>query len=230
MSRIIHRQLIGHEDFALGHGEVTQKRGPETLQFQQVEIEWIFRTVDEIKALDYNVYTHVAIHNIPEGPVTQYYYSPDSHAVPDDYNIIKPNSVALTQGGRYIRVPGVGAASLLDTIIASASDETTPLEVGVKLTTFRAPYPLTLAYVRCSLTNPVTDTELIVPVQATGLGPLFSTPMHIDVGETTSVTAVTQSVLSIVNIPDDQEFTVDVSQAGGTASGLKVAVTGTKVP
>jgi hypothetical protein len=227
MSRVIHRQLIGHEDFALGHGKVTQKRGPETLEFQQVELEWIFRTVDEIKALDYNVYTHIAIHQI--GPVIQYYYSPDSHAVPDDYNVIKPNSVHLTQGGRYIRIAtGIGV-SLLDTIIASCSDEPTPLIVATKLTTFRAPYPLTLQYVRASLTNPVTDTELIVDVVATGLGSLFSTPIHIDIGETTSVTAVTQSVLSIINIVDDQEFVPAVLQAGGTASGLKVAVTGNKV-
>jgi hypothetical protein len=53
--------------------------------------------------------------------------------------------------------------------------------------------------------------------------------MYIDVGETTSVTASIQAVLSIVNIVDDTEFVVDVLQAGGTASGLKVAVTGTKV-
>jgi hypothetical protein len=228
MSRIIHRQLIGHEDFALGHGTVWQKRGPETLEFQQVEIEWIFRTVDEIKALDYNVYTHIAIHQI--GPVIQYYYDPDSHAIPDDYNVIKPNSVHLTQGGRYIRIPtGGGGGSLLDTIIASCSDEPTPLQVATKLTTFRAPYPLTLQYVRASLTNPVVDTELIVDVIATGLGSLFTTPIHIDIGETTSVTAVTQSVLGIINIVDDQEFAPAVLQAGGTASGLKVAVTGNKV-
>ena len=88
MSRIIHRQLIGHEDFAKGHGKVSQKRGPETLSFQQVEIEWIFRTNEEIRALDYNVYTHVAIHTIPEGPVVQYYYDPYSHVVDDDWNVI----------------------------------------------------------------------------------------------------------------------------------------------
>ena len=109
-----------------------------------------------------------------------------------------------------------------------ASDEDTPLVVDTKLTTFRAPYPLTLQYVRCSLTNPPTGTELIVDVKIAAVS-IFSTPMHIDIGETTSVTAVTQAVLSTINIPDDTEFTVDVLQAGGTASGLKVAVTGLKV-
>ena len=53
--------------------------------------------------------------------------------------------------------------------------------------------------------------------------------MHIDPGESTSVTAVTQAVLGIINIPDDQEFTVDVLQADGESTGLKVAVTGAKV-
>ncbi len=225
MARILHRQLIGHEDLALGYGKVAQQRGPELLEFQQIELEFIFRTPDEIKTLNYNRYTHVAIHTI--GAVDQYYYDPFSYLVPDDYNVIKPNSVQLTQGGRYRRViPQL--LSLLDTIISSASNENTPLEVGVKLTTFRAPYPLTLQYVRCSLSNPVTDTELIIGVRATGVT-LFTTPMHIDIGETTSVTAVTQSVLNIINIVDDTEFRIDVLQAGGGASGLKVAVTGAKV-
>ena len=229
MTRVIHRQLIGHEDFAKGHGKVSQKRGPETLSFQQVEIEWIFRTVDEIKALDYNVYTHVAIHHIPEGPVTQYYYDPFSHAVPDDYNIIKPNSVAPTQGGRYIRViPNY--YGLLDTIIASASDELTPLEVATTLTTFRCPYPLTLQYVRCSLTTPVAagGSALIIDVKI-GAVSIFTIPMYIDASHKTSVTSVTQSVLSLINMSDDTEFLVDVLQADGESSGLKVAVTGTKV-
>lgn len=229
MTRIIHRQLIGHEDIARGHGKVTQKRGPETLQFQQIEIEWIFRTYDEIKALDYNRYTHVALHTIPEGPVIQYYYDPYSHLVPDDYNVVKPNSVQLTQGGRYIRViPNY--FGLLDTIIASCSDELTPLQVATTLTTFRAPYPLILAYVRCSLTVAPEGSDLIVDVKATGVS-IFTTPMHIEPGERTSVTAATQAVLAIPNIVDDTEFTVDVLQVGSTfaGSGLKVAVTGTKV-
>lgn len=228
MSRIIYRQLIGHEDLALGFGKVSQLRGDQELQFRQIQLEFIFSTVEEIKTLDYNRYTHVALHNIPEGPVTQYYYDPYSFLTPDDYNVIKPNSIQLTQTGRYIRViPNY--FGLLDTIIASCSDETTPLEVATTLTTFRAPYPLTLAYVRCSLTNGPVNEDLIVDVRATGVS-IFSTPMHIDPGERTSVTAITQSVLSIINIVDDTEFTVDVLQAGGgTASGLKVAVTGTKV-
>jgi hypothetical protein len=227
MSRIIHRQLIGHQDFALGYGKVIQQRGDQQLEFQQIEIEFIFRNVTEIKALDYNKYTHVAIHNIPEGPVTQYYYDPYSHAIPDDFNVIKPNSVQLTQGGRYIRViPNF--FGLLDTIIASASDELTPLIVATKLTTFRAPYPLILAYVRCSLTNPVSVQDLIIDVKINSVS-IFSTPMYIDIGETTSFTSAIQSVLSIPSVVDDTEFTVDVLQAGGTASGLKVAVTGAKV-
>lgn len=227
MSRVIHRQLIGHEDIARGHGKVTQKRGPETLEFQQIEIEWIFRTNDEIRALDYNRYTHVAIHPIPEGGVIQYYYDPYSHAVDDDWNVIKPNSVAATQGGRYIRlIPNY--YGLLDTIIASASDEVTPLEVGDKLTTFRAPYPLTLQYVRCSLSTPPVGTDLIVDLQIGGVS-IFATPMHIDPNEATSVTATIQPTLSVINIVDDTEFTVSVLQADGTSTGLKVAVTGTKV-
>jgi hypothetical protein len=148
-------------------------------------------------------------------------------AVDDDWNVLRPNRVVPTQQGRYIRViPNY--YGLLDTIISSASDETSPLDVGEKLTTFRAPYPLTLQYVRCSLSIEPAANELIVDLRATGTS-IFAEPMHIDVGERTSVTAVTQPVLSIVNIVDDTEFFVDVLQGDTQAAGLKVAVTGTKV-
>jgi len=228
MSRILKRQLIGHEDLALGFGKVSQTRGDQTLEFRQIQLEFIFETTDEIREIDYNRYLHVALHHdAPHGPVSQYYWDPYSLVVDDDYNVIRPNRVVPTQAGRYIRViPNY--YGLLDTIIASASDEVTPLEVGTKLTTFRAPYPLTLQYVRCSLSIEPAATELIVDVRATGTS-IFATPMHIDVGERTSVTAVTQPILSIVNIVDDTEFFVDVLQGDVQAAGLKVAVTGTKV-
>lgn len=234
MTRIIHRQLIGHEDIARGHGKVLQERGGVELSFQQVEIEWIFRTVDEIKALNYNIYTHVAIHTIPEGPVVQYYYAPDSYATPDDNNVIKPNSVDISQPGRYIKVPGaVPAGSVFDTIIASASDEFTELTIGGPKTTFRAPYPLdmTNGYVRMSLTEAPVGDNLIVDLWMNGVT-MFSTTLYIDDGTKTSVGAAIQSVISIPGmlVPDDAEFQVHVLQVGSSfaGTGLKVAVSGVK--
>jgi len=124
---------------------------------------------------------------------------------------------------------GGAGVGVFDTIIASASDELSALQVASTLTTFRAPYPLNLAYVRASLTTAPAGTDLIIDVLLNGVS-LFSTPIHIDPGHTTSVTSATPSVLSTFYIPDDGELTIDVLQKGSVTagSGLKIAVTGVK--
>ncbi len=133
--------------------------------------------------------------------------------------------------------PNVGPAgpagnTLFDTIIASASDESTQIGVGGPKTTFRAPYPLdlTTGYIRISLTNAPTGAAFIVDVTMNGTT-MFSTPVQIDAGEKTSVTSVTPAVLSITSVPDDAEFLIYVTQVGSTyaGSGLKVALTGLKI-
>ena len=127
--------------------------------------------------------------------------------------------------------PGHG----FDTIIASCSDEFTPIPIGGPKTTFRAPYALdmTNGFVRASLTTAPDGTDMIIDITMNGVS-MFSTPIHIEVGSRTSVGAAIQSVISIPLIgglpivPDDAEFLVYVTQAGGNAAGLKVAVTGEK--
>jgi len=138
-------------------------------------------------------------------------------------------------------VPNVGPqgppGNGFDTIIASCSDESTPLWVGGPKTTFRCPYPLdmTSGYVRASLTNAPLGADMIIDITMNGTT-MFSTPIHIEPGSRTSVGAGTQSVISIPLvgglpiIPDDAEFLVYVTQVGSSyaGSGLKVAVTGEK--
>lgn len=129
--------------------------------------------------------------------------------------------------------PGEDQNSWFDTIIASASDEVTPLTIGNKKTTFRAPYPLdlTLGYVRASLSTAPQGIDLIVDMTVNGF-PLFTTPIHIENGSRTSVGAATQSVIDPARllIPDDAEFLVNITQVGDVyaGAGLKVAVTGIK--
>jgi hypothetical protein len=121
-----------------------------------------------------------------------------------------------------------------DTIIASCSDETTPITIGGPKTTFRAPYPfdMTNGYVRASLTTAPTGASMIIDITMNGVS-MFSTPIHIEAGSRTSVGAATQSVLALPNdaIPDDAEFLVEVTQVGSSVAGtgLKVALTGVKV-
>jgi hypothetical protein len=127
--------------------------------------------------------------------------------------------------------PGEDQNSLFDTIIASASDENTPILTGGPKTTFRAPYPLdlTLGYIRISLTNAPTGAAFIVDVTMNGVS-MFATKVQIDAGAKTSVGSAVPAVLAITAVPDDAEFLVYVDQVGSTyqGSGLKVAVTGIK--
>jgi len=133
-------------------------------------------------------------------------------------------------------VPNVGprgpAGHGFDTIIASASDEFTPISLGGPKTTFRCPYPLdmTNGYVRASLTTAPDGADMIIDVLMNGVT-MFTTPMRIEDGSKTTVGAAIQSVLNLASIPDDAEFLVYVTQAGSTfaGAGLKVAVTGEKV-
>jgi len=129
---------------------------------------------------------------------------------------------------------GTDQNSLFDTIIASCSDEVTPIDVDVVTpkTTFRAPYALDLAtgYVRASLTTAPTGSQMTITMTMNG-AQLFSTHLTIDATEKTSVTASIPAVLDITDIPDDAEFKVFVAAVGSTIAGmdLKVAVTGIKV-
>lgn len=121
-----------------------------------------------------------------------------------------------------------------DTIIASASDESTPIGIGGPKTTFRAPYPLDMTdgYVRASLTTANTGSDFIIDLTMNGTS-MFSTLLRIDNGSRTSVGSAIPAVINIPGmlVPDDAEFLVYVTQVGSTfaGAGLKIAVTGKKV-
>lgn len=131
--------------------------------------------------------------------------------------------------------PGEDMNSKYDTIIASASDEATPLSTGGPKTTFRCPYPLDLGvvgsegYIRASLTNAPLGADMIIDVTMNGAS-MFSTQLTIDDGKKTSVGSVSPEAYAITDIPDDAEFLVYITQVGSTyaGSGLKVALTGIK--
>jgi hypothetical protein len=97
--------------------------------------------------------------------------------------------------------PGEDQNSWFDTIIASCSDEVSPITVGGPKTTFRSPYPmdLTLGYVRISLTTANTGAAFIVDLTMNGTS-VFSTPVRIDDGMKTSVGSAVPAVLSITAI------------------------------
>jgi hypothetical protein len=128
-------------------------------------------------------------------------------------------------------VYGGGAVGVMDTIIAAASDEYTPISVsgGVPHTTFRAPFPLALAYIRIELTTAPDGDKFEVDIHMNGVT-LFSTLLTIDIGEDTSFTAAIPAVLDVFAVPDNAKFEVYVTQTGTTVAGtgLKTSVTGVK--
>ena len=145
----------------------------------------------------------------------------------------RKNAIAMyTSRAGQNRGPAGPTPDVYDTIIASCSDEYTPITVGGPKTTFRAPYAfdMTNGYVRASLTTAGSAEDMIIDIYMNGVS-MFSTLIHIEPGARTSVGAGTQSVVSIAGdlIPDDAEFTVYVTQSGNVATGLKVALTGLKI-
>lgn len=109
----------------------------------------------------------------------------------------------------------------------ACSDESTPLTVGAKKVTFRAPLALTLTAVRASLTTAQAGGSILtVDVNVNG-GSILGTKLTIDNGERTSKTAAAPAVLAAPAVPDDAEITIDLDQVGdGTAAGLKVYLVG----
>ena len=99
--RTINRSLIIHNDFALGFGQVQQTRGfDNTTLEQKIELTWIFRTLDEIRYLDWLLYTRVSLHT--EGPLTEYYFDSTSTASDDADEVLAPIPVIGT--GRWLKV------------------------------------------------------------------------------------------------------------------------------
>lgn len=117
-------------------------------------------------------------------------------------------------------------------IQVACSDEASALTTGTNKVKFRAPYAMTLnagnAGVRCSLSTAQTSgSTFTVDVNVNG-STILSTKLTVDNGETTSLTAASNVVLSSTAIADDDEIEIDIDQIGdGTAKGLKVTLIGT---
>jgi hypothetical protein len=111
----------------------------------------------------------------------------------------------------------------------ACSDESSALAIGT-LITFRAPYAMTLSSIRISLNTAPTVSSLIVDVKESGVS-IFSTLLSIDATEKTSVTAAIPAVISDVNLADDAELTVHITQIGSgvAGAGLKILFIGNRV-
>lgn len=142
-------------------------------------------------------------------------------------------AISVTGDLSYNQANGVISYSLpsitpfSQSILIACSDETTAITSG-KAVTMRVPIQMTLTEVRASLTNAQTTGNIItVDVRQDNVS-ILSTLLTIDNNEKTSLTAATPAVLSNVNLVNDAELTIYVTNvdAATTAAGLKVALTG----
>jgi hypothetical protein len=145
------------------------------------------------------------------------------------YTVVTASGVVTSYTDRRVAMFGAmgieGALSTTQSLIVAASDETTALTTGVKLT-FRMPYAFTLSGVRASLTTAQSSgSTFTVDIHESGTT-VLSTKITIDNGEKTSTTA-SAPVISDSALADDAEITIEIDQIGdGTACGLKVYLIG----
>lgn len=107
------------------------------------------------------------------------------------------------------------------------SDEVTNLTTGTAKLTFRMPFGFVLTGIRASVNTAPVGAAIQVDVNEGGVS-IFSTPLTIDDGEKTSVTAATPAVISDATLADDAEITVDIDTVGSTTAGkgLKLVMLG----
>jgi hypothetical protein len=98
--RTINRSLIIHNDLELGYGTVSQERGDATLIEQKIELAFIFRTLDEIRALDTLRYTRVYLHTL--GPLIEYYWDSTDTQADDGDDVLAP--VPFVSVGRWLKI------------------------------------------------------------------------------------------------------------------------------
>jgi hypothetical protein len=110
----------------------------------------------------------------------------------------------------------------------ACSDETTALTPGTAKVTFRMPFAMTVSAVRANVATASSSGLVTVDINTDGVT-MLSTKLSIDASERTSATAATAAVISVPNLIDDSEMTIDLDAAGTNAKGLKVWLIGQRV-
>lgn len=147
---------------------------------------------------------------------------------PGGWTLAAGLSDAPIDGLQYVRRNGSWEEVAEPVLIQiAASDLTTDLTAGAARAYFRAPYAFTVSSVRASLLDASTSGVVTVDINEAGVS-ILSTPITIDQGEKTSVTAATPPVISDASIADDAEITIDIDTAGVDAQGLIVTIRGVR--
>jgi hypothetical protein len=91
------------------------------------------------------------------------------------------------------------------------------------------PFAFTVTEVRASVNTAPTGAAISVQIQESG-SDILSTPITIDVSETTSETAATPPVISDSSLADNAIIAIDLDAVGSTVAGtgLKIAIIGNR--
>lgn len=118
----------------------------------------------------------------------------------------------------------------LEPYMVAASGETSTLITTTAALTIRMPYAFIATEVRANVNTASSSGVVTVDINQSDVSgtavTMLSTKLTIDANEKTSVTAATPAVISVPNIADDKELTIDIDGGGTGAKGLKVTLLG----
>lgn len=131
------------------------------------------------------------------------------------------------QSGKHLKVNDDGDALELVNrpqapLVLQVGDQTSTITTGTDKLSFRMPEAMTLSKIKAAVKEGPSGGVLTIDVNKNG-GTLFTTPITIDSGETTSETAATPSVLTDVTLADDDEITIDIDAVNGSPVGLTLS-------
>jgi hypothetical protein len=151
---------------------------------------------------------------------------------------------------RAVRTIKSQASGIEETLCICLSDETTNLVTGTTIVSFRMPFSLALNSIKTysngykgdqqrisgvmmNVNTAPTGSNIIVDINDGGS--IFSTPLNIDASGTDSRNSETQPTYTtggIIILLESDTITFDIDQVGSTipGKGLKVFLTGTKIP
>jgi len=113
----------------------------------------------------------------------------------------------------------------LESFVVAVSDEASTLTSGLAKVTFRLPYDFNLTSVVATLSTASSSGSVTFDINKNGSS-ILSTLLTIDQSEETSLTASVAAVVSDDECLAGDEITVDVDDAGTSASGAKMMLIG----
>jgi len=114
--------------------------------------------------------------------------------------------------------------------VIACSDETSNLETGDDKAQIRLPFQFELTDISANVNTAPTGSTISIQVQEDG-SDILSTPITIDISETTSETAAVPPVISDSTLAANSIISIDLDQIGSSTAGtgLKINLIGYRV-